>query len=157
MPSQELIRAATAQETAACLLTLLTISVDNNPVLHLVDNLTDVESNGTTYTACSFTCLLPDQAEGGSKTCKLQIDNTDTRIYGTIKESLKGAKEIRAEVAVIMSTSPDVYEQGPLSFILRNVSANAQSVSAELYDGYMADRKFTAMTYSPDHFPGLFF
>ena len=41
MPSQELIRAATAPETAACLLTLLTISVDNNPVLHLVDNLTD--------------------------------------------------------------------------------------------------------------------
>ena len=111
MPSQELIRAATAQETAACLLTLLTINVDKNPVLHLVDNLTDIESNGKTYTACSFTCLLPDQAEGGSKTCKLQIDNTDTRIYGTIKESLKGAKEITAEVAIILSTSPDVYEQ----------------------------------------------
>lgn len=157
MPSTELVRAATAPETAACLLTLLTISVDGNPVLRLVDNPTDVESNGQTYTACSFTCLLPDQAEGGSKTCRLQIDNTDTRIYGAIKESLRGAREITAEVAVVMSTSPDVHEQGPLGFILRNVSASVQSVSAELYDGYMADRKFTAMTYSPDHFPGLFF
>ncbi len=157
MPSQELVRAATAPETAACLLTLLKISVDANPVLHLVDNLTDITSNGQVYTACSFTCLLPDQTEGGSKTCKLQIDNTDTRIYGAIKESLRGARQITAEVAVIMSTSPDVHEQGPLSFVLRNVSASVESVSAELYDGYMADRKFTAMAYSPDHFPGLFF
>ena len=131
--TNDAIESMTAPETAAVFLTLLTVLVDDVPVLYFVDN---------------------NQSENSSS-CKLQIDNTDVVISKTIKEAI--GKKITAQVSVVLSTSPDIYEQGPLDFILRNVSISTQSVTADLYDSYMQDRKFTAMTYSPDAFPGMFF
>lgn len=147
--------AMTAPETAAVFLTLLTIFVDGVPVLRLVDDKQELISGGETFIPCSFSVVLPEQSDEGSKSCKLQIDNTDIAIFKTIKTA--AGKEIGAEISIVMSTTPDVFEQGPLSFVLRNVTANEQTVSGELYDKYMQDRKFTAMTYSPDAFPGMFF
>lgn len=153
--TQTAVEAMTAPETAAVFLTLLTIKVDGETVLRLVDDKQELVSGGETFSPCAFSATLPEQSDSGSQSCKLQIDNTDIAIFKAIKSA--AGKEITADVAVVISTSPDVYEQGPLSFVLRNVTANEQTVSAELYDGYMADRKFTAMTYSPEHFPGMFF
>lgn len=155
MPSSNLIQAATAPETDAVLLTLLTIYVDGTPTLHLVDNKENIISQGTEFIACSFGAVLPDKSAEGNKSCRLQIDNTDVSIYKTIKNAIN--YEISCDVAVILSSTPDVYEQGPLQFVLRNITANQNVISAELYDMYMHDRKFTALTYNPDDFPGLFY
>lgn len=159
MPERQLSEAAveamTAPESAAVFLTLLTIKVDGEPVLRLVDDKTEITSGGETFTPCAFTAVLPGQSADGNKSCKLQIDNSDVMIYKAIKSAI--GKKITCDVAVILSASPDVYEQGPLEFVLRNVSVNAQAVSADLYDGYMSDRNFSAFTYSPEDFPGLFF
>ena len=76
-------------------------------------------------------------------------------LYKSIKAAI--GKRISASVAVVLSTTPDVYEQGPLDFVLRNISVTAQSIMGELYDSYIQDRKFTALVYSPDEFPGMFF
>ena len=146
--TNDAIESMTAPETAAVFLTLLTVLVDNVP------NNQEIVSNGQTFQPCAFSAILPNQSENSSS-CKLQIDNTDVVISKTIKEAI--GKKITAQVAVVLSTSPDIYEQGPLDFILRNVSISTQSVTADLYDSYMQDRKFTAMTYSPDAFPGMFF
>lgn len=155
MPSSNFVQAATAQETNAVLLTLLTIYVDGTPTLHLVDNKENITSGGHEFIACSFGAVLPDKSSEGNKPCRLQIDNADISIYRTIKNAIN--YEISADVAVILSSSPDVYEQGPLHFVLRNITANQNIISAELYDMYMHDRKFTALTYNPDDFPGLFY
>lgn len=157
MPSQTLIKEALAPETAAVLLTLLTIKIDNKPVLRLVKDNVDCVSNGETFTACDFNCILPDQGEGGNKSCRLQIDNTDIVIYKTIKQATIGHKKINADVSVVLSTNPDFYEQGPFSFVLRNINANVNNITGELYDSYMADRKFSNKTYNPTDFPGMFF
>lgn len=155
MPSSNFVQAATAQETDAVLLTLLTIYVDGTPTLYLVDNTENITSGGHEFIACSFGAVLPDKSSEGNKSCKLQIDNTDIAIYRTIKNAIN--YEISCDVAVILSSSPNVYEQGPLHFVLRNITANQNTISAELYDMYMHDRKFTALTYNPDDFPGLFY
>ena len=152
--TNDAIESMTAPETAAVFFTLLTVLVDDVPVLYFVDNNQEIVSNGQTFQPCAFSAILPNQSENSSS-CKLQIDNTDVVISKTIKEAI--GKKITAQVAVVLSTSPDIYEQGPLDFILRNVSISTQSVTADLYDSYMQDRKFTAMTYSPDAFPGMFF
>ena len=57
---------------------------------------------------------------------------------------------------MIMASEPDNFIQGPLTFALRNINATVQSVTGELYDLYMHDRKFTALTYNPEDFPGMF-
>lgn len=155
MPSRNLIKAATASETSEVLLTLLTIYVDGNPILYLCDNTEKITSNGHEFIPWSYKVVLPDQTSDGNKTCKLQIDNTDLETYKVIKSAVN--KKITVDVAVILASSPDVYEQGPYNFVLRNISVSVSAITGDLYDVYMQDRKFTAHKYTPEDFPGLFF
>ena len=165
MPNINLSNAAktamTAPETDEVLLNLLTISYDGQAILRVVDDKQDIVSNGNTYVACGFTVLLPDQTTDGNKTCRLQIDNADISIYKAIKsaviQSRNEKKEITCTAAVIMASEPDNYIEGPLNFILRNINADVNAVTGELYDSYMHDKKFTTLTYNPNDFPGLFF
>ena len=165
MPNINLSNAAktamTAPETDEVLLNLLTISYDGQAILRVVDDKQNIVSNGNTYVACGFTVLLPDQTTDGNKTCRLQIDNADISIYKAIKsaviQSRNEKKEITCTAAVIMASEPDNYIEGPLNFILRNINADVNAVTGELYDSYMHDKKFTTLTYNPNDFPGLFF
>ena len=165
MPNTNLTPAAksamTAPETDEVLLNLLTISYDGQAILRVTDHKETVQSGGEDYEPCGFTILLPDQTSDGNKTCRLQIDNTDISIYRAIKsaviQSRNDKKEITCTAAVIMASEPDNYIEGPLSFIIRNIKADVNSITGELYDSYMHDRKFTILTYNPDDFPGLFF
>lgn len=154
-------KAMTAPETDAVLLTLLTISCDGNTVLRAVDDKRNIVSRGETFHAIAFKALLPDQGTDGNKTCRLQIDNADISIYHAIKEAIRNARsnntDITATASVILSTEPDDYVIGPLSFILRNLTASVQSITGELYDLYLSDKSVCTLTYSPDDFPGLFF
>ncbi len=154
MPSTRLKKAATSSETEEVLLTLLRIYVDRQPVLHLVDNTESIVSGGEEYIPCSFGVILP-QESSGIKKCRLSIDNSDVSIYEKIKSSI--GHEISCDVSIVLASSPDVIEQGPLRFVLRNVQADVSAIQGELYDSYMNDRKFTTRTYSPADFPGMFF
>lgn len=165
MPNTQLTtnakEAMTAAETEEVLLHLLEIKYDGNPILRVVDNTEEINSNGNPYTPCSFTVLLPDQSSDGNKHCRLQIDNSDISIYRAIKsaviQSRNEKKEITCTAAVIIASEPDNYIEGPLNFVLRNINADVNSISGEMYDSYMHDRKFTILTYNPNDFPGLFF
>ena len=155
MPSTKLKKAATAPETAEVLVTLLKIKVDGTNVLNLTNNTENVVSHGITFSPCAFKALLPDQSSEGSTTCRLQIDNADLSIYKAIKGA--NQKQITCEVAIVLASTPDIYEQGPFTFILRNITADVSNITGELYDSYMRDRKLTNRTYNPADFPGLFF
>lgn len=152
--------AMTAPETAEVLLNLLTIYYDGVAALRVVDDKQQITSNGQTFVPCGFTVLLPDQSSDGNKTCRLQIDNADISIYKAIKSasinSVNKKKKITCDVAVIMASDPDNYIEGPLTFALRNINATVKAITGELYDLYMSDRKFSALTYNPEDFPGMF-
>ena len=165
MPRDELsetaIEAMTAPETAAVALNLLTISYDGEVLLRVVDDKQAAVSQGETFEPCAFTALLPDQSSDGNKACRLQIDNTDIAIYRAIKaaaiRSRNENKNIECTAAVIIASEPDTYIQGPLTFVLRNITATVQAITGELYDAFLADRKFCVHTYTPENFPGMFF
>ncbi|MBP5283656.1 MAG: DUF1833 family protein [Treponema sp.] len=151
----------TAPETEEVLLHILTVKYDDEVLFRVVDDKKELVSNGNTFIPCSFTVLLPDQTSDGNKTCRLQIDNTDIAVYKAIKSaairSINEKKKITCDAGVIMASEPDAYIQGPLTFVLRNITATVQSITGELYDLYMHDRKFSALTYNPEDFPGMFF
>ena len=155
MPSENFKRAATAPETNEVLLTLLTVYVDKSPVLYFCDNTLSIRSHGNDFEPCGFKVDLPDQSDGPTS-CRLQIDSTDPAVYRIIKEAAV-KNEITVDLAVILASSPDVYEQGPFNFILRNITTNAGLITGELYDFYIHDRNLTAHKYTPEDFPGLFF
>jgi hypothetical protein len=155
MPSTKLKKAATAPETTEVLVTLLKIIIEGKGALFLTDNTEPVVSGGITFIPCAFKALLPDQSAEGNKSCRLQIDNADLSIYKAIKEAVQ--KTITCEVAIVLASTPNIYEQGPFTFVLRNITADVSNITGELYDSYMHDRKLTNRTYNPADFPGLFF
>lgn len=104
-----------------------------------------------------FQCFFARSKRRRKQILKLQIDNSDVQIYKAIKKAVTESKTITCDISIVLSTTPEYPEQGPLHFILRNLTVNAQTISGELFDLYMSDRKFSSMTYNPEDFPGLFF
>lgn len=158
MPNQlslEATQAVTASETDAVFLTILTIFVDGVETINLVNDKQNLVFNNKTYYAVGFTAVLPDQSSDGPNVCKLEIDNVDLSVYKTIKSAAVNHK-ITCDIGVVLSNQ-NVYEQGPLHFVLRNIKANKSVITGELHDLYMQDRKFTTITYSPEDFPGMYY
>jgi hypothetical protein len=148
-------RAALAPETDKVFLHLLTIETSGGAILRFTDNTQDVVSRGETFAASSFAIILPEQGSDGPRPCRLAIDNTDLSIFATIK--LAVGQTIVITICVIMADTPDVWERGPLKYQLRNVKATKETIEGEVYDFYIADRKFPKDTYSPEDFEGMYF
>jgi len=153
--SPEATAAVFAPETEKVFLHLLTIEVANGAVLRFVDNNQNVTSRGYEFAAAGFTVILPEQTEDAPRPCRLAIDNTDLAIFQTIKQA--AGRDVTVTVCVIMADKPDVYERGPLKYRLRNVRATKETIEGEVYDFYLADRRFPKDTYAPEDFEGLFF
>ena len=154
--SKEATEAVLAPETEKVFLYLLTIEISGGgAILRFVDNNQHITSRGEEFTAASFTIILPEQTDDAPRPCKLAIDNTDQLIFHEIKKAV--GKDIYITVCVIMADKPDVYERGPLKYILRNVRVTKETIEGDVLDSYLTDRKYPRDTYSPDDFEGLFF
>ncbi len=153
--SPDATEAVLAPETEKVFLHLLTIEVEGGAVLRFVDNNQPVTSRGNEFAPAGFTIILPEQTGDAPRPCRLAIDNTDLVIFQTIK--LAAGKDVTATICVITADTLDVYERGPLKYRLRNVRATKETIECEVYDFYLADRKFPKDTYSPEDFEGLFF
>lgn len=144
-------------ESSAAFLHLLKVEAQGYETLYFVDNTQSIVSNGQTYIPAAFKVVLPSQTEDGSvQPCQLVVDNVDQIISATIKKANAAQKKIYATISVVMAQTPDVIERGPLRFILRDVTINKSTVSGELYDFYVYDRKIPEGVYNPQNFPGLF-
>jgi hypothetical protein len=153
--SAKATEAVLAPETEKVFLHLLAIETSGGAVLRFVDNNQNITSRGSEYFAAGFTVILPEQAENAPRPCRLAIDNTDLSIFQTIKQSV--GQDVTVTVCVVMADAPDVYERGPLKYRLRGVRASKETIEGEVYDFYLADRKFPRDTYTPEDFGGMFF
>jgi hypothetical protein len=153
--TEEAKREVLRDETAAVFLYLLKLEAEGMDPLYFVDNTEAVTSGGVEYIPCAFKCVLPEETDdGGSKPCRIEIDNVDRRIAEIAEKTVN--TPITLTASVVMAHNPGVIETGPLRFILRNVSISKEAVQAELYDFYLYDRNLPGLRYSPGDFPGLF-
>jgi len=153
--SQNATAAVLAPETEKVFLHLLTVETSGGAVLRFVDNNQNVTSRSSEFFAAGFTLILPEQTDNAPRPCRLAIDNTDLSIFQTIKQAV--GQQVNVTVCVIMADTPDVYERGPLKYLLRNVRATKETIEGEVYDFYLIDRKFPKDTYTPEDFEGMFF
>jgi len=153
--SQNAASAVLSPETEKVFLHLLTIETSGGAMLRFVDNNQNITSRGNEFYAAGFTLILPEQTDNAPRPCRLAIDNTDLSIFQTIKQAV--GQQVSVTVCVIMADTPDVYERGPLKYLLRNVRATKETIEGEVYDFYLIDRRFPKDTYTPKDFEGLFF
>lgn len=143
-----------SQQTGEVFLELIEIGhVDLAEPLRFVYNTEAVIHGGDTYYPAAFRYEQAGDVEGQARSARLTIDNVDRQIVETIR-TISSPPEVVAKV--VLASSPDTIEVGPYSYILREVSYNAHTVSGELYDGDQGQIAVPGLTYTPYDFPGLY-
>lgn len=143
-----------AQETVQVYLILLEIDDDSlvNPI-RVVNNYASVSSGGNTYTAFPFSINLPDDTGDELPDVKLTIDNCARELTAAVR-AITGIPTLN--LSVVLASSPDTIEVGPLPFSMRDIVVGAATITATLIGEDILNQKYPKDSMTPQLFPGLF-
>ena len=148
------LQAINAQNTGEVFLTLLTLS---HPLLtsslRFVNNITDIVSNGHTYTAWAFELPFPELGGDTLPSLTLTIDNVDPSIAEGIRSIVT---PIDVQMAWIIASDPDTIQYGPLYLRMKGVEVTLTQISGSLAFEDLLNEPFPFETYTPGSYPGLF-
>jgi len=146
--------------------TLAEVSVEESPLILLeidhpeltqpvrvVNDMTDVTSNGDIYIAFPFRCVLPDDFENQLPKARLSIDNVSRDLMFWI-ETTGGGQGSTATFKQIMRSNPNLIEW-QIQMSLFNVTVNMQEISAELGFENLFGKPAVTFKYRPENSPGL--
>lgn len=121
--------------------------------IRVVNNWEDCVSNGDTYIKFSFRVTLPDDSADNMPRPTLEIDNVDRAIYDAVRAMDSPAT---VSISIVMASTPDVIEMGPLVFTMRRVESDATTVKGELALEELWAEPFPGDSFNPSNYPGLF-
>jgi hypothetical protein len=144
-----------AQDTTQAFLWLLTITTPDLPggVVHVVNNLTNVVSRGTVFTAFPFTVVLPIDSEQRSPNLELRIDNVDLYLVHALRTATTPPT---CKLEWIAASRPDTVEFQLVDLVLRSVKFDPRTVTFSLMHEDVMNATFPGDSYTPDEYPGLF-
>lgn len=147
--------AAFAQETGEAFIVLLELEHPQFAgIIRVCSNNVGVYSGGNLYQPFPFEVNLPDDTEDAVPRVTLKIDNIDRRIMAEVRAITSGAVTVR--MSVVLASSPDVIEVGPLTFTLRDVTYDAMTIEGALVYEDVLNEAFPSGEFSQSRFPGLF-
>ena len=149
--------AANAQETGEVILAIVSIShasIVGGP-LRVVNNLTNVVSNGNTYTAFPFQVTLPEDTDDGMPKLRLVLDNVDRSIVSAIRSIPPSTPPI-VQIDIVLASQPNTIEVSFTGLKLRQVSYDALTVEGDLAVNEDDLEPFPQGSFTPSKFPGLF-
>lgn len=121
------LRALLGFESGAGIILLATITAGST-VLRLARNNQDVVSRGLTFIAYPFDLALATDGEESPR-MTLRIANVDRRITDAL---LRLVVPPSFKIEAVLTSSPNTVERAFDNFVLRNFTADAISVEAEL-------------------------
>lgn len=122
--------------------------------VRVVNDSQDIISNGNTYVAFPFKCVLPDDFEGQTSRARLSIANVGKDLMYWI-ETTNGGKGSTCTFKQILRSVPNTIEWS-ITMSLFNVNVTMQEISAELGFENMFAKPAIRMQYRPDNSPGVF-
>lgn len=149
------LQAMLAQQTGEVFLVCLKISHDDlaSP-LRFVNNTEPVTRSDGEYLPAAFEFRLPNDSEDNVPTAEISIDNVDRQIIEAIR-GLKKAPQL--EVNIVLASSPNTVEVGPVEFKLKQFRYDAQTISGTLgYEEDFLNQGFPKYKFSPRLTPGIF-
>lgn len=151
--SDEFREAAFAQETDAAPLFLLQIDDDSlSEPIRVVNNQTDIVSNGETYVGLAFEIGLPSETDDQSRVT-IRIDNVDRVIVDSLR-AVTGRPVFT--LSVVLADTPDLVEAGPYEMTLSEADYDAGQVTGVLvFDDILAE-PFPGDSFIPSTHAGMF-
>lgn len=149
-------RAIFAQQTSEAFIVLLELEHPNfSGIIRVCSNDRPIVSNGYEYLPFPFEIILPDDAEIESPRVQLRIDNVDRRIISEMRSVVSGSP-VTVRLYVVVASTPDVREVGPIEFTLRDVEYTAATIEGTLLYEDLLNEPYPADAFTPTWFPGLF-
>lgn len=143
-----------AQETGEVFLVLLKIIHPNLPQpLFFVRDGQSCVSRGQLYIPVPFDFTLPSDTDDEPPQAKITIDNVSRQVTEALR-SITTTPDI--EVSIVLASTPDVLEYGPVLFQLADLQVNALTVTGTLIYDPITNEQFPCDSYIPEWFPGLF-
>ena len=142
---------ANASQTAQVYLYL--VKIDVVPELRFVCNQEDVTSNGETYTAWYFEMLALNDDPEQLPRVTISICNIDRSIL----EALRGiASPPTIHISVVLASTPDTVEVGPLALTLKNIDYDAFMITGELGFNDIMNEGVPKDSFDQNTAPGLY-
>jgi len=145
--------AAVSAPEAPLILLEINHSALTQPV-RVVNDMTDIISNGNLFIACPFRCTLPDDLENQLPKARLAVNNVGRDLMYWIETS-GGGQGSTVRVMQVMRSRPNTIEW-EITMNLFNVEVNMMEISAELGFQNVFVRPAVHVSYRPDNSPGLF-
>lgn len=136
---------------------LILIEIDHEALtqpVRVVNDMTDVTSNGDLYIAYPFKCVLPDDYENQLPKAQIVIDNVGRELMYWI-ETTGGGQNSTCTFKQILRSNPDLVEW-QVTMNLYNVQVTMENVTAELGFENLFNKPAITRRYRPDTAPGLF-
>jgi hypothetical protein len=146
--------AAYAQQTSEVFLFILQLDhEDLETPIRVVNNQTAITSGGNEYTPFPFMIDFPQDDPEELPQVRLTIDNCARELTASIR-ALDSAPT--ATLSVVLASTPNVIEAGPMVFSMQSISISATSISAILAAEDMLNAIYPKDSITPANFPGGF-
>jgi hypothetical protein len=133
---------------------LLVIDHDTMPApVRLVANTEDVVSDGETYTAFPFRCVLPPAVQGELPQLDLVVDNVTRELVDEIRSIATPAS---LTISVVLAATPDTVEVGPYLLEVVGAAYDRHEVRLSLAAEPLLTEPYPQGLFTPGQFPLLF-
>jgi len=149
--NQNSIQQSRQREKEQAVFNLLTV-YEGTP-LRLVDNLTDVVSNGNTFSAFGFSVEFSPNDGETLQTIQLVFDNTTLEMIDWIRSF---TSPIPIKLETVFSGDLDYVEQSISELVIRSVKYDVKSITATLSADDDVNQLLPSDTYNSLDWPGLF-
>ena len=159
MPTQALIKAATAEETGEVLVMLVTIEAAGltEPIRVASDGATAVGehtvSRGNVYVWTWFEIELPEQTRDRPRPARLVLPNVADEVVRAIRDTQEPPV---VTVEIVLASAPDVVEVGPLVYELSQTEIGAATIEGTLTVEPIDDNLCPQARFTPATTPGIF-
>jgi hypothetical protein len=149
------LRACLSQSTDQVFIECLEIGhTDLSEPIRVCNNTQQIVSGGKTFLPFRFAVTLPVDSADRLGELSLSISNVDRRIVEAARVINTAAT---ATFYIVLASSPDTIEYGPVTMSLRNVRANMLTVTGRLRAGEnLLYQKYPAHSFVPASFVGMF-
>ena len=141
-----------AQESDDPFLTLVTLS-HNTFIARLVNNSSDIVSNGFTFTAFPMKIRLPVDDGETARDFSIELDNVSLVLIQNLRSVTGG---IGVTIQLILASMPNVIQMEHTDLIIRAINYNAKTISARIVLDNFLTVEMTSERYTPTNFPGMF-
>ena len=121
--------------------------------LYFCNNSENLTHASQVYTAFPFQFVLPSDESEREPTSSLTVANVDRRLIDEIRSISSGPT---MEFKVVLASTPNTVEYGPVVMKAKSVNYDARSITFALgFDAFEAE-PLPWVKFTPEFFPGMF-